>query len=181
MEHHIAKCKAVQYGFTYLSLLFFVAVLGVGLAATAVSWQSARQREKERELLFIGSEFRDAIALYYNRSPGAIKEFPRDLNDLIKDSRYPNIQRYLRRIYRDPMTGKVQWGMVAAPGGGIMGVYSLSKDVPIKKTGFIERQKGFSDANGYADWKFVYEPPMLPELPATPGMTIQAPQGMKRP
>ena len=177
----MARCDANQLGFTYLSLLFFVAVLGIGLAATASSWQSARQREKERELLFIGSEFRDAIALYYNRSPGVVKEFPHDLNDLIKDPRYPNIQRYLRRIYRDPMTGKAQWGTVAAPGGGIMGVYSLSKDTPVKRAGFNEQQKQFSDANGYADWKFVYEPPMLPKLPATPGMTIQAPQGMKRP
>lgn len=150
-----------QIGFTYLSLLFFMAALAIGLAATAVSWQTVRQREKERELLFIGSEFRDAIALYYNRSPNIVKEFPRDLNELLKDSRYPNVQRYLRRIYRDPMTGQPQWGTVKAPGGGIIGIYSLSKDAPRKKSGFPETQKIFGEAGSYADWKFVYEPPAL--------------------
>ena len=160
MEHRFMIGKRRQRGFTYMSLLFLIAVLGVGLAATAVSWQTARQREKERELIFIGIEFRDAIALYYHRSPGVVKEFPRDLNDLLKDQRYPNIQRYLRRIYRDPMTGLARWGTVPAPGGGIMGIYSLSKDVPRKRAGFTEMQKAFGEAGSYADWKFVYEPPV---------------------
>ena len=150
-----------------MALLFFIATLGIGLTATAVSWTVARQRENERELLFVGIEFRDAIALYYNRSPGMVKEFPRDLNDLIQDPRYPNIQRYLRRIYRDPMTGQVKWGTVPAPGGGIMGVYSLSSDVPIKKAGFAEQQKGFGEAGAYMDWKFVYQPP-TPVIGVTP-------------
>src|SRR3972149_571381 len=69
------------------------------------------------------------------------------------------MQRYLRKIYRDPITGKVQWGLVEAPGGGIMGVYSLSRDAPIKKAGFAEQQEGFGEAGDYADWKFVYQPP----------------------
>jgi len=140
-----------QRGFTYLALLLFLAILGVGLATTAISWQTVRQSEKERELLFIGTEFRDAIALYYNRSPGVIKEFPRDLKDLIKDQRYPNVQRYLRRIYRDPMTGLAQWGTVPAPGGGIMGVYSLSGEMPRKKAGFPPSQAEFGAASPAGD------------------------------
>lgn len=31
-----------------------------------------------------------------------------------------------RGIYADPFSGKAQWGLVAAPQGGIAGVYSLS-------------------------------------------------------
>jgi type II secretory pathway pseudopilin PulG len=163
-----------------MSLLFFVATLGVGIAVTAISWQTASQREKERELLFIGSEFREAIALYYHRSPGSIKEYPKDLNDLLKDSRYPVTQRYLRRIYRDPMTGLAQWGTIPALGGGIMGVHSLSKEAPIKKAGFTESQKEFSEAGSYADWKFAYLPPTPIEgaalpLSNSPPATIQPP------
>jgi type II secretory pathway pseudopilin PulG len=160
--------RAAEGGFTYLSLLFFVAVLGVGLAATAVSWHTARQREKERELLHVGSEFRDAIGLYYHRSPGAVKEYPRDLADLLNDKRYPTLQRYLRRIYRDPVTGGAEWGLVLAPGGGVMGVYSLSKDVPIRKIDFAEIEKSFVNAASYADWKFVYEP-LMQVTPGSPG------------
>jgi type II secretory pathway pseudopilin PulG len=153
-----ATGKAAACGFTYLSLLFFLAVLGVGLAATAVSWQTSRQSEKEQELLNIGNEIRDAIGLYYNRSPSAVKEYPRQLNDLLKDPRHPGTQRYLRRIYRDPVTGRAEWGIVAAPGGGIMGVHSLSKEAPLRRGGFGEGQKT------YADWKFFYEPPMPMQL-----------------
>lgn len=159
MARLMVNGKPAPRGFTYLSLLFFIAILGAGLAATAVSWHNARQREKEIELLFIGSEFRDAIALYYYRTPGAIKEFPRDLNDLLKDPRYSNTQRYLRRIYRDPMAGQAQWGTVTAPGGGIMGIYSLSKAVPVKKAGFPDRLKSFESSNSYSDWVFVYDLP----------------------
>jgi hypothetical protein len=66
-------------------------------------------------------EFREAIALYYNRSPGEIREFPRKLRGLIKDPRYPNTQKYLQRIYGDPITGQVSWGAVAAADGRIIG------------------------------------------------------------
>jgi type II secretory pathway pseudopilin PulG len=143
-------------GFTYLSLLCFVAVLGIGLGATAASWQTERQRQKERELLFIGEEFREAIALYYNRSPGEVPEFPRKLQDLLQDPRYPIMQRYLRRIYRDPIVGQEKWGTVPAPDGGIMGVYSLSNSTPVKTYGIP------GDASEkYSDWRFVYQPTEL--------------------
>jgi type II secretory pathway pseudopilin PulG len=150
--------KRAEWGFTYLSLLFFVAMLGIGLAATAASWRHEQQRENERELLFIGEEFRQAIALYYYRTPGAINMFPRDLGELLRDPRYPGAQRYLRRIYRDPMRNEPAWGTVRSPDGGIMGVFSLSAEAPIRKTGFNADQAGFDRAVTYADWRFVYVP-----------------------
>lgn len=145
-----------ERGFTYLSLLFFMAVLEVGLAATAISWQTAMQREKERELLFVGAQFQQAIALYYYRSPGEAKEFPKKLNDLLKDARFPPAERYLRRVYRDPLTGKDEWGLVPAPDGGIMGVYSLSRDTPIRTAGFESTDPDVVVT--YQDWKFVVRP-----------------------
>lgn len=148
-----------QQGFTYLTILFAVAIMGASLAAAATIWHHAAQREKERQLLFIGNEFRTAIALYYQRTPGTIKRYPERLEQLLRDDRYLSMQRYLRKIYRDPITGKTEWGLIEAPGGGIMGVYSLSSDAPIKKAGFTEQHKGFAEAGGYVDWKFVYQPP----------------------
>jgi type II secretory pathway pseudopilin PulG len=171
MGRHTVTGKRAERGFTYLSLLFFVAVLGIGLAATAGSWRHAQQRENERELLFVGEEFRQAIALYYHRSPGAIKEFPRDLGDLLRDPRYPGAQRYLRRIYRDPMRNEPAWGTVRSPDGGIMGVFSLSEEAPIRKTGFVAEQAGFERASAYADWQFVYVPVPSPSTTAVAGST----------
>jgi type II secretory pathway pseudopilin PulG len=159
-------------GFTYLSLLFFVAVLSVGLAGAAISWQTSRQREKEAELLFAGAAFREAIALYYNRAPGGLQEFPKRLGDLLKDPRYPDTRRYLRRIYPDPMNADAQWGTIAAPDGGIMGVHSLSTGKPIKTSGSAGQGPNFDAASTYADWKFVYLPATLPVQTTTPAANV---------
>jgi hypothetical protein len=68
--------------------------------------------------------------------------------------------RHLRRIYADPMSGKAQWGIVEVPGGGgIMGVYSLSEEKPIKTGNFSTRQASFEDAENYTKWTFTYSPP----------------------
>jgi type II secretory pathway pseudopilin PulG len=145
-----------QEGFTYLALLIAVAVGGAVLAAVGELTSHAQQREKEAELLFVGQQYREAIRAYYERSPGGAKRYPMKLEDLLADSRYPTAQRYLRRPYPDPMTGSAAWGLVDAPGGGIMGVYSLSDAPPIKTGAFSKRDESFSDAVRYADWKFFY-------------------------
>lgn len=68
-----------------------------------------------------------------------------------KDRRFVTAQRYLRRIYVDPMTGKAEWDLIAGPGGGFMGVQSLSTKRAIRR---LEDQE-----TAYKDWKFAYEPP----------------------
>ena len=150
----------LQRGFTYLGLLIIVAVMGAGLAAFGQLYSHAAQREKEQELLFIGSQFRDAIASYYNKSPGA-KVYPKKLEDLLEDKRFPMPQHHLRRVYGDPMTGKAEWGMVEAPGGGFMGVYSLSEETPIKSGNFSVADQAFEGAEHYTKWIFAYSPPGL--------------------
>lgn len=156
----------MQRGFTYLALLFYLAVLSAGLATVAVSWQTARQREKEEELLFAGAAIREAIALYYNRPPGGVQEFPKRLSDLLQDPRYPDARRYLRRVYRDPMTGEAKWETIAAPDGGIMGVHSSSTRKPIKVASAMRNGPDFESAKTYADWQFVYLPNAVPSNPA---------------
>lgn len=146
-----------QRGFTYLGMLILVAIMGFGLAGFAELYSHAAQREKERELLFIGSQFRNAIESYYNKSPGA-KVYPQKLDDLVEDKRFPMPQHHLRRVYRDPMTGKAEWGLVDAPGGGIMGVHSLSEETPVKSGDFGAKEASFEDAENYTKWTFTYSP-----------------------
>jgi len=146
-------------GFTYLSLLIVVAITAGALAAAGGVYSQAAQREKERELLFVGEQFRQAIALYYWRTPGGAHQYPKSLEALLEDGRWPVTQRYLRKVYRDPMTNTPEWGVVEAPGGaGIMGVYSKSEGVPIKTAGFPARYSPFEEAKSYQDWKFVFSP-----------------------
>src|SRR5262245_25264273 len=154
-------------GFTYLSLLIVVAITAGALAAAGGLWSHTAQREKEAELLFVGEQFRQAIALYYWRTPGGAHQFPKSLEVLLDDQRWPVTQRYLRKIYRDPITNTQEWGIVEAPGGGVMGVYSKSEEMPIKSGNFPQRYGSFAEARNYADWKFVFTPE-TPKTPAAP-------------
>jgi len=144
-------------GFTYLTVLFIVAMLSVGLALVGEVWETAAKREKEAQLLFIGNQYRLAIGRYYLGTPGTVKRYPQKLEELIQDPRQPGVRRYLRQLYADPMGGK-EWGLVKAPDGGIQGVYSQSQDAPLKTGNFRKRDLGFESAAKYADWTFVYTP-----------------------
>ncbi|MBI4204713.1 MAG: type II secretion system protein [Betaproteobacteria bacterium] len=151
-----ARCGHISVkGFTYLTVLFIVAILAGGLALIGEVWHTAALREKEAELLHIGNQYRKAIERYYLTGQ---RQFPRALNDLIKDPRRPTTERYLRRIYPDPITGKEEWGFVKGPDGGIMGVYSLSEDKPLKSGNFQPRDTAFDGMTKYSDWKFVPTP-----------------------
>lgn len=159
---------APQQGYTYIALLVAVAVIGIGLAATSEVWSQSRQREKEQELLFSGEQLRKAIGFYYERTPGAVKRYPEKLQDLLEDQRHLPPQRHLRRVYADPMTGKADWVLMTAPGGGIMGVHSRSDATPLKSANFSEAHASFKGARRYSQWRFVYQPPQNPSLPAAP-------------
>lgn len=149
--------KTRQQGFTYVVLLFVVAMLGVGLAAKGIEWERSAQRARESELISTGNEIRKAIALYYYRSPGGAHELPKSLDELLEDPRYPGTQRYLRRVYRDPMTGKTEWGLVTI-GGRIVGVHSLSTSQPMKSGNFRESESDFASKDSYAEWRFTFSP-----------------------
>ena len=144
-------------GFTYIGLLIAVALMGFGLAAYGELYSHAAQREKEAELLFIGAQFRDAIASYYNRSPGT-KSYPKKIDDLLEDNRFPMPQHHLRRLYRDPITETTEWALLEAPGGGFMGVYSRSEETPIKTGNFSPAEEAFESAEHYTKWVFAYSP-----------------------
>jgi type II secretory pathway pseudopilin PulG len=156
-----------QKGFTYLALLIAVAIGGAVLATIGELTSHAQQREKEADLLFVGHAYRQAIGAYYERAPGGAKRYPQKLEDMLEDKRHPMAQRYLRKLYADPITGKAEWGLMEAPGGGIMGVYSLSEARPVKSGGFSKPDESFIDAMKYADWKFFYAPATPSGAPAT--------------
>src|SRR5574340_293711 len=123
-------------GFTYIGVLVLVAMAGIALAVTGQVWRTLLKREKEQELLFIGHEFRIALQRYAQHAPGGTAPAPLQLEDLLKDPRAPGIQRYLRKIYVDPMTGRAEWGLLTGPDGEIYGVHSLSDDKPLKQGNF---------------------------------------------
>jgi type II secretory pathway pseudopilin PulG len=172
--------KARGAGFTYLTVLFVVAFMGLGLAIAGQVWHTALMREREAQLLYAGNQYRRAIERYYL---SGLNQFPRSLEDLLRDPRKPGTERYLRKLYPDPLTGKSEWGIMKAPDGGIMGVYSQSEDKPIKTAGFPLVNRDFEGATKYADWKFVYNPAAQVPVPqqVPPGAQQQAPAAGPQP
>ena len=158
-------------GFTYIALLILVAVIGITNAAAVQVGAVLQRRAAEEELLAIGAEFQQALISYANATPVGQPRSPRSLDDLLKDPRYPDTRRHLRKRYVDPITGKEEWGVVLAPGGaGIVGFYSLSESKPIKVGQFKVPFLDFEGKASYQDWKFLVPVQMLslPGVPALP-------------
>lgn len=149
---------AQQTGGIYLLTLFVVALVGLTVAGASAVWSTQRQREREAELLAIGSEFERAIQSYYESSPGVIKSYPPQLEELLKDNRFLYPKRHMRQIYVDPMTGERDWKLVPAPQGGVMGVASYSDKKPIKTKRFDDRHIQFVGKEKYSEWQFIHQP-----------------------
>lgn len=154
-------------GFTYLTALFIIVIMGVGFAMLSELWHTASLREKEADLLYVGNQYRRAIEQYHAIVPN---QYPRTFADLLKDPRAPNVRRHLRQLYPDPMTG-TEWMLIKSPDGGIMGVYSRSEERPLKIANFSPRDRAFSGAAKYSDWKFVPVQPTQPGATGKPAVT----------
>ncbi|WP_457321322.1 type II secretion system protein [Roseateles sp. P5_E11] len=124
-------------GYSYLAVLFLVALTAAGLAALGQAWSTAAQRERERELLFRGGEIARAIVAYAAATPNPPQQYPRSLDDLLIDNRVPKPRRHLRRAYEDPFTGKADWELVAEPGqpGAFSAVRSRSEHALLREVG----------------------------------------------
>lgn len=144
-----AACR----GAMLLMVMFVVALMGILLAAAGTSWHMASRRDKEAQLLFVGAEFRRALASYRAATPPGMPALPERLDQLVLDNRQQVPLRHLRRIYRDPLTEGTEWGLVRE-GGRIIGVYSLGGGVPLRQGGFPAWATSFSNAANYAKWRF---------------------------
>jgi type II secretory pathway pseudopilin PulG len=154
----MANGRQVEGGFTYVIMLAALAITGLGLAAVGESWSAAARREREEQLLRVGAAYARAIEAYYQRSPGAEKRYPPTLDALVQDRRQVGTVRYLRRVYADPLLPSRPWGLVLAPDGGIMGVYSQSEQAPLRRRAVPGLQYAVVPALRYRDWRFIYFP-----------------------
>ena len=75
-------------------LLVAVGAMGIMISVALPVWNQNAKREREAELIFRGEQYARAIELYQRQYVGA---YPPDLETLVE-------QRFLRRLYRDPMT-----------------------------------------------------------------------------
>lgn len=182
-------------GFTYITALVLVVVIGIAASRGAIVWKTAMQREKEIELISRGTQIRDALRRWYrvrvapgesritpmNPVPGMAAgtvPSPTELKTLLKDPNLPGNVRYLRPIALvDPMSDKPdkEW-VVIREGGRIVGVKSSSEKEPIKQGNFPLdlHPADFDKKKKYSEWEFRYDrvpPPLGTNAPPVPGAT----------
>lgn len=149
--------RAADDGFIMVAMLISIAVGAIWMSAALPSWRQQAIREKEAELIFRGEQYARAIYLYRMKNNGAN---PQSIDQLVQ-------QRYLRKKYLDPITGKdfvplgglntttpfqppqQQGGRQGGPApftaAGITGVRSSSQDESIKI---------YNNATVYSQWAF---------------------------
>jgi type II secretory pathway pseudopilin PulG len=147
--------RARQGGFTYVGLIVMVTIVGLVGAATLKVESLIRRAEAEEELLEVGAEFTRALKSYAQATPRGQPQQPPSLKELLRDPRFREPRRHLRKIYIDPITGKDQWGIIYLSGDkGVIGVHSLSDTKPLKIGNFDSRFQGFDNADLISDWRF---------------------------
>ena len=153
------KTKKSQQGLAYLSLLIFIAILGLTASALVQVTSLMNRRSAEDALLTIGSEYANALNSYSQNSPAGADDEPLSLQELLRDTRNPGaVKRHLRQIFPDPITGSPNWGLVTDPDTKrIQGVFSESETKPVKVGNFSEAFKGFDNKLYLREWVFTAE------------------------
>ncbi|WP_326534471.1 type II secretion system protein [Pseudorhodoferax sp.] len=146
-------------GFTLPALLLMVMLVSLAAATTGPLWSHTERRDRERELIKIGSLYADALTAYRQASPGTTRQFPERLEELLLDPRFVGYRRHLRRLYPDPLQPSAPWGLVRDEQGRIAGVHSLSEQAPIAHAPALPSRQKLQPAGRYRDWKFMGETP----------------------
>jgi type II secretory pathway pseudopilin PulG len=82
-------------GYILVVLLVAMAVSAIWMSAALPAWRQQAMREKELELIFRGEQYARAIALYQIKNNAS----PINIDVLVT-------QRYLRKKWKDPVTGE---------------------------------------------------------------------------
>jgi len=113
------RCKrsSQQRGYVLLTLLLIIAVMGIVAATVVTSLRFEIRRDREEEMIHRGVQYSRAIRAYYKK----FNRYPAKIEDLENT----NQQRFLRKRYKDPLTGKdfrlLRFGEVKMSLSGLVG------------------------------------------------------------
>ncbi len=173
---NVRQSRHAQGGLVLIALMLMLILVGIGALSAAEIWSTARKREREVELLWVGDQYRRAVESYWKTTPGPRKVLPSTITQLLNDDRFPNPVHHLRQAYRDPMAEDTDFEPVII-NNALVGVHSTSTAVPMKHAHFPKKYAQFATAEDYSQWKFVFVPPTRPNAPA-PAVTPGPPPGL---
>lgn len=130
MANHSASSKSsslrssTQQGFTYLALLFAIAIAGISLSVTSEIWVKQSEREHKAQADWIGTQYEDAIAsfFYSSLSSNGLRVYPRSVDDLLEDKRFTPPRRHLRQAYLSSLPSGHRIAMARLATGEISGI-----------------------------------------------------------
>ena len=100
-------------GFSLAALIFIATAVSILLSAAYPAYQMQAKRQTEEELIFRGEEYARAIQKFYRK----FGVYPPSIDALVQT----NGLRFLRRVYKDPITGKDFRLISISPDGTLIG------------------------------------------------------------
>ena len=95
------RAKPSEEGFILIAVMILLALLIISMAVALPKISADIQRDRELETYHRGMQYRRAIQLYYKK----FNRYPPNVEALVKT----NEIRFLRKKYKDPITGKDDW------------------------------------------------------------------------
>lgn len=128
-----------------------VLIVALGLAFLLGTEDFQTYLSKERRLMEAGELLVKTLETYRDASPGSAKDFPTELNDLLHAPRMLADKGYLSTLPVDPLTNKQEWGVIRNKLNQVVGVRSLSNELPT----IYAKMLSFRGGEKYSDWKFM--------------------------
>jgi len=104
MKKAITATKRKQQGYILLSIMLLMTLMLIALSIEIPRIRQQVKREKEDELQHRAHEYTGAIKRYYRK----FGRYPVSIDELDKTANF----RFLRKRYKDPMTGKDDWRII---------------------------------------------------------------------
>lgn len=152
-------------GLTLLILLVSLSVMEIFLLLSYIPWKTVVKRELEKELIFRGNQYVEAIRIYQMKNPG---RFPSKLEELLE-------KKCIRKLYKDPISSDGEWDIIVpssqiVPGterGGIQKIVIIPNKLikkypqPIQVIGVVSSSpeksfKIYCGGDKYNKWFFYY-------------------------
>lgn len=95
-----------QSGYSYLYFMVLTIFLSIFLSNSILIYSTFVKGERDRELIRISDSYCNALKSYFANSPNGIYQYPEKIDFLLRDPRYKNITRYLRKLEVDPISRK---------------------------------------------------------------------------
>lgn len=165
LNFHFAFKFTNSKGLSLLILLIMLSVMEIFLLISYIPWRTVIKRELEKELIFRGNQYVEAIRIYQMKNPG---RFPSKLEELFE-------KKFIRKLYKDPISLDGKWDIIVpssqiTPGserGGIQKIVIIPHELigkypqPIQIIGVVSSSpeksfKIYCGGDRYNKWFFYY-------------------------